>query len=191
MSQDFIVKSNDFKSSSTNIELGGYTSKEQTDRAERDRKETAERAEKDRVKTAKKVQETADRSEKDRVKSAKKVQEKAEKNEKDRVKTAKKVQEKAEKAEGDRVKTASKVQEKADRVEKDRVESARQSERARLFDEVLSRASTHSKGCCEPCNFHVIADNGENQPCKLGHKDSGPTKEICADCTESRYHPKK
>jgi hypothetical protein len=173
LSQDFIVKSNDFKSSSTNIELGGYTSKEQTDRAERDRKETAERAEKDRVKTAKKVQETA------------------EKNEKDRVKTAKKVQEKAEKAEGDRVKTASKIQEKADRVEKDRVESARQSDRARLFDEVLSQGTTHSKGCCEPCNFRVIDNNGEYQPCKLGHEDSGPDKEICADCTESRYHPKK
>jgi hypothetical protein len=182
---------NDFKSSSTNIELGGYTSKEQTDRAERDRKETAERAEKDRVKTARKVQEKAEKAEEDRVKTASKVQEKAEKTEKDRVKTAKKVQEKAEKAEEDRVKTASKVQEKVDRVEKDRVESARQKERARLFDEVLDRASTHSKGCCEPCNFHVKDSNGEFQPCKLGHEDSGPNKEICAECTESRYHPKK
>jgi hypothetical protein len=148
-------------------------SKENTDRAERDRKETADRAEKDRVKTAKKVQEKADKSEKDRVK------------------TARKVQEKAEKAEEDRAKTARKVQDKAEKVEKDRVDSARQSERARLFDEVLSKSSTHSKGCCEPCNFHVRTDNGEYQPCKLGHEDSGPNKEICADCTESRYHPKK
>jgi len=154
-------------------------------------REKTEKNEKDRVKTAKKVQETADRAEKDRVKTAKKVQEKAEKNEKDRVKTAKKVQEKAEKAEGDRVKTAKKVQEKAEKVEKDRVESARLSERARLFDEVLNRASTQSKGCCEPCNFHAKTNNGENQTCKLGHKDSGPNKEICADCTDSRYHPKK
>jgi hypothetical protein len=148
-------------------------SEEKTDRAERDRKETADRAEKDRAKTARKVQE------------------KAEKDEKDRAKTARKVQEKAEKAEGDRAKTASKVQEKADRVEKDRVESARQSDRARLFDEVLSGASAHSKGCCEPCNFHVKTNNGEYKPCKLGHEDSGPKKEICVDCSESRYHPKK
>ena len=148
-------------------------SKEQADRAERDRKETAERAEKDRIKTAKKVQDKADEAEKDRVK------------------TAKKVQEKAEKAEEDRVKTAKKVQDKADKVEKERAESARQSERARLFDQVLNEASAHSKKCCEPCNFHVIADNGEYQPCKMRHEDSGPNKEECADCTDSRYHPKK
>ena len=128
--------------------------------------------------------EKTDRAERDR-------KETAERAEKDRFKTAKKVQEKAEKAEEDRVKTAKKVEEKAGRVEKDRVESARQSERARLFDEVLSSASSHSKGCCEPCNFHVIGNNGKYQPCKLGHQDSGPNKEICADCTESRYHPKK
>jgi hypothetical protein len=148
-------------------------SKEQADRAERDRKETAERAEKDRIKTAKKVQDKADEAEKDRVK------------------TAKKVQEKAEKAEEDRIKTAKKVQDKAGKVEKERAESARQSERARLFDQVLNEASTHSKKCCEPCNFHVITDNGEYQPCKLRHDDSGPNKEVCADCTDSRYHPKK
>jgi len=130
-------------------------SKENTDRAERDRKETADRAEKDRVKTAKKVQD------------------------------------KAEKAEEDRTKTAKKVQDKAEKVEKDRVESARQSERARLFDEVLSRASAHSKECCEPCNFHVKTNDGKYQPCRLGHEDSGPNKEICADCTDARYHPKK
>lgn len=164
---------NDFKSSSTNIELGGYTNKEQTDRAERDRKETAERAEKDRVKTARKVQE------------------KAEKDERDRAKTARKAQEKTDRAEKDRAEKDGKAQDKADRVEKDRVESARQSDRARLFDQVLSQGTTHSKGCCEPCNFHIKTNNGEYQPCKLGHKDSGPNKEICADCTESRYHPKK
>jgi len=148
-------------------------SKEQADRAERDRTETADRAEKDRVKTAKKVQDKADKAEKDRVK------------------TAKKVQEKAEKAEEDRIETAKKVQDKADKVEKERAESAKQSARARLFDQVLNEASTQSKKCCEPCNFHVIADNGEYQPCKLHHDDSGPNKEICADCTDSRYHPKK
>jgi membrane protein involved in colicin uptake len=113
---------------------------------------------------------------------------KAEKAEIERAKKARKTQEKADK---DRAKTARKAQDKAERAQKDRVESARQSERARLFDEVLNQASTRSKTCCEPCNFHVKTDNGEYQPCKLGHKDSGPDKEICADCTDSRYHPKK
>ncbi len=97
----------------------------------------------------------------------------------------------AERAEEDRVKTAKKVQDKADKVEKERAESAKQSERARLFDQVLNEASAHSKKCCEPCNFHVIADNGEYQPCKMRHEDGGPNKEECADCTDSRYHPKK
>ncbi len=125
-------------------------SKENIDRAERDRKKKTERAEKDKAKTARKAREKEDKAEK-----------------------------------------AREVGEKAERVEEDRVERARQSERARLFEEVLSGASTHSKGCCEPCNFHVRTNNGEYQPCKLGHQDSGPNKEICADCSESRYHPKK
>ena len=130
--------------------------------------------------------EKAEKNEKERVKTARKVQEKAEKTERDRAKTARKTQEKA-----DRTEKARKVQEKAERAEKERDESARKSERARIFEEVLSRASTHSKGCCEPCNFHVKTNNGEYQPCKLGHEDSGPNKEICADCTDTRYHPKK
>ena len=117
--------------------------------------------------------------------------EKAEKDEKERAKTARKVQEKADRNEKDRVEKARKVQEKAETAEKDSVESARKSERARLFDEVLSGASAQSRGCCEPCNFHVRTNSGEYQPCKLGHEDSGPNKEICADCTSSRYHPKK
>jgi hypothetical protein len=148
-------------------------SKEKTDRAERDRKEKAEKAEKDRVKTARKVQD------------------KAEKAGRDRAKTTRKVQEKADKTEKDRAEKARKVQDKAERAEKERVESVRQSERARMFEEVLSSASTHSKGCCEPCNFHVKTNNGKYQPCRLGHEDSGPDKEICADCTDTRYHPKK
>jgi len=148
-------------------------SEEKTDRAERDRKKKAERAEKDRAKTTRKIQE------------------KAEKAERDTAKTARKAQEKADKLERHRVEKARVVQEKADKAEKDRIESARQTERARLFAEVLNRASAHSKGCCEPCNFHIKTDNGEYQPCKLGHEDSGPNKEICADCTDSHYHPKK
>ena len=128
--------------------------------------------------------EKTDRAERDR-------KETADRAEKDRAKTARKVQEKADKAEKDRAEEARKVQDKAERAEKDRVESSRKSERARLFEEVLSGASAHSKECCEPCNFHVKTNNGEYQPCKLGHQDSGPNKEICADCTDSRYHPKK
>jgi len=154
-------------------------------------REKAEKNEKDRVKTARKAQETAERVEKDRAKTARKVQEKADKAERDRAKTAGKVQEKADRAEKDRVEKARKVQDKADIAEKGRIESARQSERARLFDEVLSGASAHSKECCEPCNFHVKTNDGEYQPCKLGHEDSGPNKEICADCSNPRYHPKK
>ncbi|HKZ94770.1 MAG TPA: hypothetical protein VJ249_09370 [Candidatus Bathyarchaeia archaeon] len=154
-------------------------------------REKAEKNEKDRVKKARKVQEKAEKVEKDRVKTARKVQEKAEKAEGDRAKTARKVQEKTDRTEKDRAEKARKVQDKAEIAEKGRVESARQSERARIFEEVLSQASTHSKGCCEPCNFHVVTNNEEYQPCKLGHEDSGPNKEICADCTNSRYHPKK
>jgi hypothetical protein len=154
-------------------------------------REKAEKNEKDRVKTARKTQEKAEEAEKDRVKTARKVQEKAEKTERNRVKTATKDQDKADRTEKDRADKARKVQDKADKTEKDRVETARLSERARLFDEVLSQSSAHSKGCCEPCNFRVVTNNGEYQPCKLGHQDSGPNKEICVDCTESRYHPKK
>jgi len=135
--------------------------------------------------------ENTEKAEKERAKTARKVQENAEKAERDRAKTARKVQEKADRTEKDRVEKARKVQDKAERAEKDRVESSRKSERARLFEEVLSGASAHSKECCEPCNFHVKTNNGEYQPCKLGHQDSGPNKEICADCTDSRYHPKK
>ena len=148
-------------------------SKEQTDRAERDRQKKAEKAEQERVKTAGRIQE------------------KAEKDERDRVKTARKAQEKADKTEKERAEKAKKVQDKADKAEQDRAESAKQKERARLFDQVLNDASAHSKKCCEPCNFHVIDNNGKYQPCKLRHEDSGPDKEICADCTDSRYHPKK
>jgi len=114
--------------------------------------------------------------------------EKTERAEKDRVKKARKVQDKAEKTERDRVKKARKVQDKVERVEKDRVETARKSERARMFEEVLSGMGT---GCCEPCNYYVRKDNGEPQRCKIGHKDAGPDKEVCADCSDSRYHPKK
>jgi len=152
---------------------------------------SSEKAEKNRVKTARKVQERAEEAEKDRVNTARKVQEKADKAERNRVETARKVQDKADRAEKDSVDKARKVQDKADKAEKDRVETARLSERARLFKEVLSQASSHSKECCEPCNFHVKTSNGEFQPCRLGHQDSGPTKEICADCTDPRYHPKK
>jgi len=115
---------------------------------------------------------------------------KAEKDEKDRAKKTRKTQEKAEKAKKHRIKKAREAQDKIEKTEKDRAESARKSERSRVFREFLSDAGK-PKGCCEPCNYHVRASNGEYQPCKMGHKDSGPDKEICADCSESRYRPKK
>ena len=106
----------------------------------------------------------------------------AERDRKDRVKQSKKKLK-------DRVKKARKVQEKAEKAEKDRVESVRQNERARIFHDFLSDAG--SKGCCEPCNYYVKKTNGEPQRCKMGHKDSGPDKEICVDCSDQRYRPKK
>jgi hypothetical protein len=102
-----------------------------------------------------------------------------------------------DRAEKDRAKEARKAQEKTDRAEKDRVDKAQQvqdkakaAERSRVFKEFLS-STDKSKGCCEPCNYHVRTDNGEYQPCKMGHEDSGPDKEICVDCSEPRYRPKK
>ena len=101
---------------------------------------------------------------------------------------SKKTIERAERAEKDRVKKARKVQDKAEKTEKGRVEKATERERSRVFDEVLSAAGK-IKGCCEPCDYRVKR-RGEYQPCKLGHEDSGSHKEFCADCSESRYHPK-
>jgi len=102
-----------------------------------------------------------------------------------------------DRAEKDRAKEARKAQEKTDRAEKDRVDKAQQvqnaakvAERSRVFQEFLSGAD-ESKGCCAPCNYHVRTDNGEYRPCKMGHEDSGPDKESCADCSVSRYRPKK
>jgi hypothetical protein len=92
---------------------------------------------------------------------------------------------------------SKKETERAEKAEKNRVESARESrvktERAdsdRKFQDVLSGAA-RSRGCCEPCNYHVRTDSGEYQTCKMGHEDAGPKKEICADCSESHYRPKK
>jgi hypothetical protein len=101
---------------------------------------------------------------------------------------SKKTIEGAERAEKDRVEKARKVQEKSDKTEKDSVEKVTERERARTFDEVLSEAGK-SRGCCESCNYRVKR-RGEYQPCKMGHEDSGMNKEFCADCSESRYHPK-
>jgi len=103
---------------------------------------------------------------------------------------SKKANERAERAEKDRAKKAREDQDKIEKTEKDRAESARKSERSRVFREFLSDTDK-SKGCCEPCNYHVRTSNGEYQPCKMGHKDSGLDKEICADCSESHYRPKK
>lgn len=103
---------------------------------------------------------------------------------------SKKANERAEKAEKGRVKKAREAQDKIEKTEKDRAESARKSERSRIFRELLG-GSDKPKGCCEPCNYHVSTNNGEYQLCKMGHKDSGSDKEICADCSEPHYRPKK
>jgi hypothetical protein len=110
--------------------------------------------------------------------------------------------ERAEKAEKDRAEKDRKEKDKSDRkiqnkVEQDKVRKDRSdrefqvSERARKFREVLGMATEKSKGCCEPCNYQVRTSNGEYQPCKMGHKDSGPNKEICADCSSPRCRPKE
>ena len=87
----------------------------------------------------------------------------------------------AEKAERDRTEKARKEKDKSDR----KIEV---SERARKFESVLGEAA---EGCCEACNYQARTGNGEYQPCKIGHKDSGPDKEFCADSSNPRYHPKK
>lgn len=83
---------------------------------------------------------------------------------------------------------------RAKRAEKDKADSAREkgaaesAARTRKFDELLS-GPAKTRGCCEPCNYHVRTDNRDYQPCKMGHEDSGPGKEICADCSDPHYHP--
>jgi hypothetical protein len=86
---------------------------------------------------------------------------------------------------------------RAERVEEDRVESARKSrdkaesaERSSKFEDILSDAG-RSIGCCEPCNYHVKTESGEFRPCKMSHEDAGPDKQVCADCSETHYRPKK
>lgn len=85
--------------------------------------------------------------------------------------------EQAEKAGKDRARARADVQDKADKAE-----------RGRKFEDILSGAG-RSKGCCELCNYNARKNDGEYQPCKMGHKDSGSDKEICADCSDSHYRP--
>jgi len=146
---------------------------EHAEKAERDR---AEKVRKEKDKDDKKLQDKAERDRKDKDKSDKKLEDRAEKDRKDKDKSDRKIQKKAEQ----------------DKGRKDRSDREFQvSERARKFDEVLSAATEESKGCCESCNYQVRTTNGEYQPCKMGHKDSGPDKELCADCSYPRYRPKK
>ena len=81
-----------------------------------------------------------------------------------------------ERARMNRAEDAKKAQDKADR--------------ARDFLGVLG-GPDKLKGCCEACNYQVKTNSGEYQPCKMGHSDSGPAKEICADSSDPHYHPKK
>jgi hypothetical protein len=128
--------------------------------------------------------EHAEKAEKDR----------SEKVRKEKDKDDKKLQDKTEKDRKDKARSDEKLQDKAEKDRKDKDKSDRKiqvSERARKFEEVLGAASEKSKGCCEPCNYQARTSNGEYQPCKIGHKDSGPDKELCADCSNPRYRPKK
>lgn len=128
--------------------------------------ERAEKAERDR----------AEKVRKEKDKDDKKLYDKAEKDRKDKAKSDKKLQDEAEKDRKDKDKSDRKIQ---------------VSERARKFEDVLGAVTEESKGCCEPCNYQARTSNGEYQPCKMGHKDSGPDKEFCADCSNPRYRPKK
>lgn len=82
---------------------------------------------------------------------------------------------------------------RAKRFEEDKADAARkkdkadQVERAGEFEKVLSGES--SKGCCETCNYLVRTNDGKYQPCKMGHANSGPDKEICDDSSDPRYRP--
>jgi hypothetical protein len=126
----------------------------------------AEKAERDRTEKARREKDKSDR----------KIRDKAEKDRKEKDKSDKKLQDKAEKI----------------RREKDRSDRKIQvSDRASKFKGFLDATNEKSKGCCEPCNYQARTSNGEYLPCKMGHKDSGPNKEICADCSFPQYHPKR
>jgi hypothetical protein len=133
-------------------------------------------------------------SRKEIERAGKAERDRAEKVRKEKDKSDKKLQDKAEKDRKEKDKSDREIQNKAgqDKREKDRSDREFQvSERARKFGEVLGMATEESKGCCEPCNYQVRTSNGEYEPCKMGHKDSGPNKEICADCSSPRCRPKE
>ena len=77
-----------------------------------------------------------------------------------------------------------------DWMSKRETERSEKADNARKFEDFL-RGSDRSKGCCSPCNYHVIMNDGKYRPCKMGHEDAGPNKEVCADCSFSHYHPKR
>jgi hypothetical protein len=132
------------------------------------------------------------RKEIDRAEKAER--DRAEKVRREKDKSDKKIQDKAEKDRKEKDKSDKKLQDEAEKVRKEKDKSDRKiqaSERARKFEEFLDAATEKSKGCCEPCNYQARTSSGEYLPCKMGHKDSGPNKEICADCSIPRYHPKK
>jgi hypothetical protein len=143
----------------------------------------AEKAERDRVGKVRKEKDKSDR----------RIRDKAEKGRKEKDKSDKKLQDEAEKVIKEKTKSDKKIQDKVAKARKEKDKSdgkIRDSERTREFDEFLDAETGESKRCCEPCNYQVITSNGEYLPCKMGHKDSGPDKEICADCSIPRYHQK-
>jgi colicin import membrane protein len=151
-------------------------SRKEIDRAEKAERDRAEKVRKEKDKSDRKIRDKAEKDRKEKDKSDKKLQDKAEKDRKEKTKSDKKIQDRAEKVRKEKDKSDRKIQ---------------ASERARKFEEVLGAETEKSKGCCEPCNYQARTSNGEYLPCKMGHKDSGPNKGTCADCSISRYHPKK
>jgi hypothetical protein len=143
--------------------LSSSASIESGDQMSRKETERAEKAERDRAEKVRKEKDKDDR----------KLRDKAEKDRKDKAKSDKKLQDKAEKDRKDKDKSNRKIQ---------------VDERARKFEDVLGAAA---EGCCESCNYQVRTSNGEYQPCKMGHKDSGSDKEFCVDSSNPHYCPKK
>jgi hypothetical protein len=77
----------------------------------------------------------------------------------------------------------------AERAKESKAKSDR-AESNRKFQDVLTGVG-RSKGCCDLCNYCVRTASGEHRPCKMGHEDAGPEKEICVDCSNPHYGPEK
>jgi len=148
-------------------------SRREIERAEKLERDRAEKARKEKDKGDKQLRDKAEKDRKEKAKSDKKLQDETEKRAKQKDKSDREIQKKTEK----------------DKTENDRRYGDFQaSERSRKFEEILGSANQKAEGCCEPCNYKAVTSEGEYQPCKMGHTDSGPNKQICPDCSNPRYH---